>query len=66
MLSLLPGRPRDGFRSDLFPPIVPDILSVGEHIPDIDFLSVIVDGDNQAIFIASDIEYGKFPQNSQL
>src|SRR4030067_1024581 len=37
MLSLLPGRPRDGFRSDLFPPIVPDILSVGEHMPDIDF-----------------------------
>jgi len=34
---------------------------VGEHIPDIDFLSVIVDGDNQTIFVASDIEYGKFP-----
>lgn len=57
---LLAGLMDEFNRHNLFPPVVPDILSVGEYMPDIDFLSVVVDGDNQAIFVASDIEYGEF------
>ena len=33
---------------------------MGERMPDIDLFPVVVNGDNQAVFVPSDIKHGKF------
>jgi hypothetical protein len=33
---------------------------MGKHVPDIDLFSVVVNGNNQAIFVPRDVEHGKF------
>jgi hypothetical protein len=32
---------------------------MGKHMPDIDLFSVVVNGNNQAIFVSRDVEHGK-------
>jgi hypothetical protein len=33
---------------------------MGEHMPDIDLFTVVVNSNNQAIFVSPDVEHGKF------
>ena len=40
--------------------MAPAVLRMGEHMPDIDLFPVVVNGNNQAIFVPSDIEHGKY------
>jgi hypothetical protein len=40
--------------------MAPAVLSMGEYMPDIDLFPVVVNGNNQAIFVPSDIKHGKF------
>ena len=40
--------------------MVPIVLRMGKHMPDINLFSVVVNGSNQAIFVPPDIEHGKF------
>lgn len=40
--------------------MVPAVHRMREHVPDIDLFSVVVNRNNQAIFVPRDIEHGKF------
>jgi hypothetical protein len=40
--------------------MAPAVLRMGEHMPDIDLFAVVVNGNNQPIFVPRDIEDGKF------
>ena len=35
------------------------VLRMGKHMPDVDLLPIIVNGNNQAIFVPCDIEHRK-------
>ena len=39
--------------------MVPTVLRMGKHMPDIDLFPVVVNGNNQAIFVPRDNEHGK-------
>ena len=39
--------------------MAPAVLRMGEHMTDIDLFPVVVNGNNQAIFVSRDVEHGK-------
>lgn len=39
--------------------MAPTVLRMGKHMPDIDLFPVVVNGNNQAIVVPRDVEYGK-------
>jgi hypothetical protein len=41
-------------------PIAGVVLTVGQHVADVDFVSIIVHGGDQSNFVAADIKDGEF------
>ena len=40
--------------------MTPAVLRMGEHMPDIDLSTVVVNGNKQSKFVPRDVEHGKF------